>query len=244
MAYEEPVREHEVYFAVLAEQAERYDDMAEHMKAAAMLENELSDTERNLLAVAYKQAIGQRRTAWRIIANAERVEQDKGNDQYAAKARAYRKRVESELRQMCGDILAVLTNHLIPNTENSESLVTYHKAQGDYHRYIAEICDDSEKTREKTWAKQAYEDGTKIAEDKLPVTNNIRLGLALNQAVFYYETMDLPQEAIAIARKAYEDAIQEAENLEEGDAQAASIVMQLMRDNLQLWAADATVRND
>ena len=41
------IREHEVYFATLAEQAERYDEMAEHMKSAALFEQELDAEEAN-----------------------------------------------------------------------------------------------------------------------------------------------------------------------------------------------------
>merc|ERR1712194_349199 len=76
-------REKEVYFAKLAEQAERYDEMAEHMEAVGKLPNELSVEERNLLSVAYKNAVGSRRAAWRIITSVEQKEQAKGNNEHA-----------------------------------------------------------------------------------------------------------------------------------------------------------------
>eukprot|EP00414_Alexandrium_minutum_P009902 CAMPEP_0113842504 /NCGR_PEP_ID=MMETSP0328-20130328/12738_1 /TAXON_ID=39455 /ORGANISM="Alexandrium minutum" /LENGTH=63 /DNA_ID=CAMNT_0000811369 /DNA_START=89 /DNA_END=276 /DNA_ORIENTATION=+ /assembly_acc=CAM_ASM_000350 len=60
-------REKEVYFAKLAEQAERYDEMAAHMENVGKINEELSVEERNLLSVAYKNAVGSRRAAWRII---------------------------------------------------------------------------------------------------------------------------------------------------------------------------------
>ena len=47
-------REDNVYKAKLAEQAERYDEMVEAMRAVAELKTELSVEERNLLSVAYK----------------------------------------------------------------------------------------------------------------------------------------------------------------------------------------------
>eukprot|EP00418_Pyrodinium_bahamense_P084606 CAMPEP_0179052606 /NCGR_PEP_ID=MMETSP0796-20121207/21843_1 /TAXON_ID=73915 /ORGANISM="Pyrodinium bahamense, Strain pbaha01" /LENGTH=53 /DNA_ID=CAMNT_0020749175 /DNA_START=93 /DNA_END=250 /DNA_ORIENTATION=+ len=50
-------REKEVYFAKLAEQAERYDEMANHMEAVGKIPTELSVEERNLLSVAYKNAV-------------------------------------------------------------------------------------------------------------------------------------------------------------------------------------------
>ena len=51
-------REEHVYLSKLAEQAERYDEMAEHMKAVAQSNQELSVEERNLISVAYKNAVG------------------------------------------------------------------------------------------------------------------------------------------------------------------------------------------
>eukprot|EP00972_Heterocapsa_arctica_P026598 3916112-Heterocapsa_arctica.AAC.1 len=60
-------RDKNVYFAKLAEQAERYDEMADHMEAVGKTGGELSVEERNLLSVAYKNAVGSRRAAWRII---------------------------------------------------------------------------------------------------------------------------------------------------------------------------------
>merc|ERR1719161_1183513 len=96
-----------------------------------------------------------------------------------ALAASYRKKIEGELKQFCSTILSLLTDQLIPKTKEggAEAKVTYYKAQGDYHRYIAEIEDDVEKTRRTVAAKKAYEEGTKIAEASLAVTNHFRLGL-------------------------------------------------------------------
>eukprot|EP00929_Paragymnodinium_shiwhaense_P110670 TRINITY_DN77850_c0_g1_i1.p1 TRINITY_DN77850_c0_g1~~TRINITY_DN77850_c0_g1_i1.p1 ORF type:complete len:251 (-),score=78.35 TRINITY_DN77850_c0_g1_i1:197-949(-) len=233
-------REHEVYFATLAEQAERYDEMAEHMRTAANLDADLGKEERNLLAVAYKQAVAQRRSSWRIACNAELVEEGKGNDDMAACARNYRKQIEGEMRSLCNTILALLTQKLIPKASTAEAKVTYYKAKGDYHRYIAEISDDVEKAREASEAKASYQEGTRIAEQSLPVTSSMRLGLALNHAVFFNEVMKAPTEAIRIARKALEDAVREIDNLGENGAKESALVIGLLRDNLALWTAQDT----
>lgn len=50
-------RDELVQKAKLAEQAERYDDMADAMKAVTELDDELSNEERNLLSVAYKNVV-------------------------------------------------------------------------------------------------------------------------------------------------------------------------------------------
>mmetsp|Transcript_17500 Transcript_17500/g.45538 ORF Transcript_17500/g.45538 Transcript_17500/m.45538 type:complete len:152 (+) Transcript_17500:109-564(+) len=52
-----------VYMAKLSEQAERFDEMVEHMKGVAHLSPELNVEERNLLSVAYKNVIGEQPTA-------------------------------------------------------------------------------------------------------------------------------------------------------------------------------------
>merc|ERR1712228_1161537 len=76
-------RDKNVYFAKLAEQAERYDEMADYMDKVGNAGAELSVEERNLLSVAYKNAVGSRRAAWRIITRVEQKEKPKGNEESA-----------------------------------------------------------------------------------------------------------------------------------------------------------------
>merc|ERR1712137_196737 len=101
-------REKEVYFAKLAEQAERYDEMATHMEAVGKSGDELSVEERNLLSVAYKNAVGSRRAAWRIITSVEQKETSKGNTENAKWAKEFCGKVEAELQKICDGILSLL----------------------------------------------------------------------------------------------------------------------------------------
>merc|ERR1712110_703697 len=106
-------RDKEVYFAKLAEQAERYDEMANHMENVGKGGDELSVEERNLLSVAYKNAVGSRRAAWRIITSVEQKEKSKGNDDQAKNAKEYCGKVEGELDKICNTILKLLDGTLI-----------------------------------------------------------------------------------------------------------------------------------
>ena len=76
---------------------------------------ELSVEERNLLSVAYKNVIGSRRAAWRTL-NAG-VDEGKFDDLLLA----YRKQVESELSDVCLDVLNLLEDTLVKvrTTENT-----------------------------------------------------------------------------------------------------------------------------
>ena len=62
------------FMAKLTEQAERYDEMVLCMRKIVKLNSELSQDERNLLAVAYKNVISTRRAAWRVITAIEQQE--------------------------------------------------------------------------------------------------------------------------------------------------------------------------
>jgi len=230
-----------VYMAKLAEQAERYDEMADFMREVSQ-SGELTVEERNLLSVAYKNAVGSRRASWRIISSVEQKENSKSNTEAAARAAQYRKKVEAELDEICDKILKLLTDYLIigkdkDSTGKEEAQVFYYKMKGDYHRYIAEYKLDGEKTAASEAAKEAY-NGAMEKANALTVTHPIRLGLALNFSVFYYEVLNKPEEACQMARKAFEEAIAELDNVSEDSYKDSTLIMQLLRDNLTLWTSD------
>merc|ERR1712232_348964 len=231
-------RDKEVYFAKLAEQAERYDEMANHMEAVGKLPDELSVEERNLLSVAYKNAVGSRRAAWRIITSVEQKEKTKGNDEQAKFAKEYCGKVEAELQKICDTILGLLDGNLIGKASTGESKVFYQKMKADYYRYIAEFSDGKAKNDAAEKARLAYEEAHKVAEKDLAETHPIRLGLALNYSVFQYEVLQNPDEACKMARTAFEDAIAELDNVQEDSYKDSTLIMQLLRDNLTLWTSD------
>ena len=84
-----------VDMAKLAEQAERYDDMVTFMKQLTVMSKKLSDEHRNLLSVAFKNVVGARRSAWRIISSIELKQQEKGDS--TELTTKYKKEIENEL---------------------------------------------------------------------------------------------------------------------------------------------------
>ena len=200
--------------------------------------SELSVEERNLLSVAYKNTVGSRRAAWRIITSVMQKETSKGNADNAGYAKEYCEKVEKELQSICDTILALLDNKLIPKSGSGESKVFYQKMKADYYRYIAEFRDGDAKKAAAEKAREAYAEAEKVAEKDLAVTHPIRLGLALNYSVFMYEVLGNPDEACKMARKAFEDAIAELDNVAEDSYKDSTLIMQLLRDNLTLWTSD------
>nr|XP_010320874.3 14-3-3-like protein GF14 iota [Solanum lycopersicum] len=231
-------RETHVYMAKLAEQAERYDEMVESMKKVAKLDVELTVEERNLLSVGYKNVIGARRASWRIMSSIEQKEESKGNEQNVKLIKGYRQKVEEELSKICSDILDIIDKHLIPSAGTGEATVFYYKMKGDYFRYLAEFKTDSERKEASEQSLKGYEAATATANTDLSSTHPIRLGLALNFSVFYYEIMNSPERACHLAKQAFDEAIAELDTLSEESYKDSTLIMQLLRDNLTLWTSD------
>ena len=112
--------------------------MAASMKSVTETGVELSNEERNLLSVAYKNVVGARRSSWRVISSIE--QKTEGSEKKQQMAKEYREKVEQELRDICNDVLGLLDNFLIPKASNAESKVFYLKMKGDYFRYLSEVA--------------------------------------------------------------------------------------------------------
>lgn len=222
--------------AKLAEQAERYDDMAESMKEVTEMGGELSNEERNLLSVAYKNVVGARRSSWRVLSSIG-MKTD-GGEKKNQLVKEYREKVEKELKDICGNVLKLLDNHLIPHSTNAESKVFYLKMKGDYYRYLAEVASGDDKTKAIENSEKAYTEASDTSSAEMDPTHPIRLGLALNFSVFFYEILNSPERACRLAKAAFDDAIAELDQLNEESYKDSTLIMQLLRDNLTLWTSD------
>jgi 14-3-3 protein epsilon len=209
--------------------------MVESMRKVACANLELTVEERNLLSVAYKNVIGTRRASWRIISSIEQKQESQGNN--VARIKEYKAKIESELSTICNDILSVLDNHLIQHANSGETKVFYYKMKSDYYRYLAEFATGQMKKEATENSVNANKSALDIAFIELPTTHPIRLGLALSYSVFYYEIMNLPDHACQLAKKAFDDALNDLDELTEDSYKDATLILQLLRDNLTLWTS-------
>ncbi|CAK8696647.1 14-3-3 protein gamma-like [Clavelina lepadiformis] len=227
-------KEQHVEWAKVAEQAERYDDMVQHMTEVAKMEEALSSDERNLLSVAYKNVVGTRRSSWRVISSIDQKEDNKMKKDIYKICLA---QIAQEIEAKCNEVEALVDDHLLKNAEDDDghSETFYLKMKGDYFRYVAEVSNNETKKGYADKAHAAYENAHEICQSKMACANPIRLGLALNYSVFFYEILNVKEKACEIARKAFDDAIPEMEKLSDPVYKDSSLIMQLLRDNLTLW---------
>ncbi|WUR04792.1 14-3-3 domain-containing protein [Vairimorpha necatrix] len=232
-----------LFRAYLSDIAERYEDMASEMKLAVKLAHEkniiLTPSARNSFSVAFKNLVSTRRSSWRILCSEKQKQSTKGM-QNLEHVEEKVKIVEGELLRYCDEVLDMIDNHiLIQDINNNPSYnveysIFFLKMKGDYFRYKAEVLKGEESKLVAKLAHDAYSEASEQASP-LPTTNPIKLGLALNYSVFYYEILNDPKEACAIARSAFNNAIENLEGLSENHYRDSTLIMQLLRDNLTLW---------
>ena len=101
--------------------------MAQSMKKVAEMDVDFNPEERNLFSVAYKNIIGTRRAAWRIVSAIEQKEEARQDQGKVAMIKAYRESIEKELTTICNEIFELIDKHLIPNASAPDSKVFFHK---------------------------------------------------------------------------------------------------------------------
>merc|ERR1712039_872413 len=111
---------------------------------------------------AYKQAVGARRSALRVVQSAGGKEADAEIQEQIA---IYTRKLQGELQALCTDVIQ-LVKSLVPGAADLEAQVYYMKMEGDYNRYLAEFCPSS---GAKEAATQAYQQASVAATSLSPM---------------------------------------------------------------------------
>lgn len=220
--------------------------MVANMKQAAQLSTtELTTEERNLLSVAYKNVVGVRRSSWRVVRSIEQRAEQRATSGSTSSSlqlpwiRDFRTKIEGEISGICQDIIDLLDKNVLPLVATPESHVYYLKMKGDYLRYLSEISVAGECDAVSKKAQEAYQAATNIAAKDLAPINTSRLGLALNFSVLYYEILNEPKAACDLAQKAFDEALQDIDSVDDATYKDSTMIMQLLKDNLLLWGNDS-----
>ena len=233
--------EKQVYLAMLAEQCTRYEDMMSFLEDMVKTKTEdLTSDERNLLSIAYKNTISQDRQAIRTLLAYESKEAKKTDSPYLEFIKEYKVKVQKELEDLCNKINATIDSSLLPKATTDEAKVFYHKMKGDYYRYIAENIDGDLKKKYSDLGLASYNAALEASKG-IDYKNPIKLGLALNLSVFYYEVVANRDEACKLAKETLDkskEALQGVDE-EEDEVKDAMSIVNLLQENLEMWNAEA-----
>lgn len=218
--------------ARLAEETGRWEDMVGFMKTLVKAGRDLSVDERNLLADAFKNYIGEKRLAWRVVMGIE--QKIDVSSRKRELSREYKLKIEDELRLTCNEVLELIEKFLL-NTIDIENKIFYMKMKGDYYRYLSEFSSDTADDNVFEKAKIAYAQAYELARENLPPAHPLRLGLVLNFSVFHYEILESPEVACDLAKDSLEHGEGDLHNMSELPRKDSALILQLLRDNLKIW---------
>jgi hypothetical protein len=153
---------------------------------------------------------------------------------------AYKHKIEQALYADCEKIIDIVRSKVLTKPSEDEPRAFFVKMVGDYYRYIAETAQNEKLEQVKTEALKAYSEAQKI---KLAPCNSIKLGLALNFSVFYYEVMKDQKRACELAEEALQSALDKIDEISEEDFRDAKSIIELLKENLTLWKEEEGGQN-
>ncbi|XP_050063168.1 14-3-3 protein zeta-like [Aphis gossypii] len=223
--------------AKLAQEANRFEDMARYMRRVAECGEPMTKDEDNMMAAAYKHLLDTKRSSRRTLVT---VEQKDGIASWeAAAARQYRERVDDELRALCTEVLAVVDEWLTSDRSNASDPATgvfYWKLCADYNRYVAEVIDDpGDRAAVVARSRAAYERADQIGRTALRPVDPVRLGLMLNYSVFLYQVCQQRRQGLDVAKHAFDEAVAQIDTIDDLMYDDSTLILRLIRDNLNIW---------
>jgi hypothetical protein len=142
--------------------------------------------------------------------------------------------LEDALYKDCDNIITLVRSKVLQSGRavQDEPRAFFVKLVGDYYRYIAEAATGDRFETVKQEALKAYTEANGIT---MPPCNPIRLGLALNFSVFYYEVMKDQKKACELADSSLQAALDKIDELGEEEFRDAKSIIELLKENLSLW---------
>lgn len=153
----------------------------------------------------------------------------------------YKNKIELALYADCEKIIDIVRTKVLSKQCEDEPRAFFVKMVGDYYRYIAETAQAEKLEQVKTEALKSYAEAQKIT---LPPCNSIKLGLALNFSVFYYEVMKDQKKACELAEEALQSALDKIDEISEEDFRDAKSIIELLKENLTLWKDETGQADD
>ena len=150
----------------------------------------------------------------------------------------YVNQFENKLMTHIHQIIAIIDQRLIPSCTVEENRIFYYKMLADYFRYSTDFYDHSASKAYLDAVSEAlanYRYALELGKRCLEPTNPIFLALALNYSVFTYDMQNNVQEALGIGEEAFNGAVHRMHELDEADHKESTLLLQLLRDNIQVW---------
>jgi len=228
-------REILLFKAELAKECLRYDEAITWMHTLSdTLDEEMEQTERQLLSLVLKQKLQALRVAFQSALQSERKE---SNEERKKIAKEYRMKLQEEFCKFCHDTISVVERNIDTSISSSVSTrMFWLKLLGDYWRYLAEV--DRELGIRINIASNAAESAYRAAIELagsagVPIADAVRLGAYLNYSVLLFEVLEDQQGAMKMCRVILDKAADEG--VLDGNNSEIDLIVGYFDKNLALW---------
>jgi len=196
------------------------------------------NTERDVFGVACKKYITYRLEQWGQLRDQKVQIATNSLGGRLMYINEYLDNFERDLLSHIYQVIDIIDTVLIPNCTEISNKIFYYKMLADYFRYSIDFLNDGDESQEYmeaiSEALANYKYAMK-ASVHLESTSPIFLALVLNYSVFLNDMQNDPETAIEVAQEAFDEAINGVKYLAEEDHKESTLLLQRLRDNLQLW---------
>jgi hypothetical protein len=192
--------------------------------------------DQNAIARICKGSMDALRKAWKSVYLAEQKERGKGRDDRSTPLLDYRKRLEASITDLAKETIEMVHKKLIVRAKDASIRGLLFKMAGDFWRYLAEIQRGYDRRESANKALAAYQEAEDLIVASTGPAAAVRLALLLNMAIFRFEILSEPDEALELARKAYDEGIAAIDSLREEAYADSILLLQMIHRTMAAWS--------
>ena len=230
-------REELIFLSKLYTKAELYKEVINFIKEFIKLNPKIEKEECDIISTGFKNMISDKRASWFTLNSMEHKEKKKKRNT-VKEIKEIKNHIENEIRETCKELQDLVDKELLPKNEEDEILVFLYKLKADYFRYICEFAEGNEYQDNLIKAEKYYKKAYEIADKKLPIINCNRVSVALNYAIFLYETKKDKKSGFDIAQNTFKESMKFIDDLEKPKYRDTLLIIQLLKENIIFWNSE------
>ena len=223
-----------IYFCTLYYGEKRDKEALESIRQLVEIDPHFDKRRRILFQAIYKQVIDSIRTSLLTVTSYYESNVESGQTARAEMLRQRKEELIDKLLPLCKEAISYVDDLLLPNADDAQMAVYFHKLKGDLYRYIAEYSDETDSVSAAKSGEESYTDALNIAGQNLPKEDPVYLSLILNAAVFRYEIRKEKEIATEMLNSAIGE-IANYESMSPSTQDEVDNVIEIMKQNLKIW---------